>query len=213
MQEGVRRADANAVVDGALCVADAELLGAVMVGIERQARRDGACDEGAADRHAEAVRPDRQAAGPAAIALVGLADPPFRANEIREDVAVTPAAVSELRPVVEVCGLAAIVDRTVDGARSAENLALRDADRARGRSLAGLCFELPGDPQVGERLDEARGNADPGIGVGRTGFEDAHRLAGHGEAVGEDGSCGSAADDDVVELVHLRGLACSRTRR
>ena len=59
----------------------------------------------------------------AALVVLGLA-------EVGQHIIVAPAGVAELAPMVEVLGLAADVDQSVDRARSAERFAARRDDVA-----------------------------------------------------------------------------------
>ena len=114
MQESGGRADAAAVVNGALRVGDAFLRFAVVIGIARNAERDRACDEGLAERIAPVDIGDGQFAVAAAIGGVAVADAPFHAPEVGQHIGITPGAIAELRPGVEVAALAAIIDMAVD---------------------------------------------------------------------------------------------------
>ena len=204
-QEGARGADAPAVLDQPLHVADAGLRGAVVVGVARDAEAGDAVDEGFHERLAPVGVGDGQQAVAAAVVAVDAADAPLRALEVGQDVGVAPAAVAGLRPGVEVGGVAAIVDHAVDGARPAERAALRYEDGAVGGAGAGLRLELPGDARVEQDLDDAARNADHGVGVLRPGLQKADGNGGvFGQAIGEHAARGPGADDHVVELVRVR---------
>src|ERR1700758_454079 len=69
--------------------------------------------------------------GLAALPVLGL-------FEEGQDLVPAPAAIAELRPVVEILGLAAHINETVDRARPAEYPAARVQDRAPGGAGVGL---------------------------------------------------------------------------
>src|SRR6266850_34921 len=96
-----------------------------------------------------------QAAVAAAKGVVALPDAAFQPLEVRQDVRITPAPVSTLRPAVIIGPLAAIVDVPVDRARPAEGLAARREDAAPAGPLARLLGVKPVQPRLVEQLDEA----------------------------------------------------------
>src|SRR5215831_17242418 len=104
MQEGRRRADAQAVFDRALGVGDTLLDRAVVVGVAGDAERHRARHEGLAQRI-----------------------PPVHGGDGERAV---PAAIADLRPGVEILALAAIENMAVDRGRAAEGLAARRVDAA-----------------------------------------------------------------------------------
>ena len=114
MQERLRRAHAQAVLDGALAVGYALLDRAVVIGVARNAEAHGAFHEGLAQRILPVHGGDGEAAVAPAIGLVALADPPLQPLEIGQYVRIAPAAIAELRPGVEILALAAVVDVAVD---------------------------------------------------------------------------------------------------
>src|SRR5262249_2903763 len=106
----------------------------------------------------------RHAERPAAAAhRVLAADPRLRALEERQYVVVGPRAVAELRPVVEVLGLAAHVGEAVDLAGAAEAAAARVDHRAAGGVGIGLGAVAPRDGRVVEQLHEAGRDMDVGV--------------------------------------------------
>jgi hypothetical protein len=87
---------------------------------------------------------------------VGLvAGPPLGALEERQDVIPTPAAITELSPVVVVFRLAADVDQPVDRRRAAEHAAARIGDGAAVGAGIGLGLEAPGELLVVEQFHVA----------------------------------------------------------
>ena len=189
MQEGARRAHPAAVQDGALGVGDAFLDLAVVVGIARDAGLDRALDEGVAQRVAPVDVGDGEIAVAAAEGRIAVADAPFHAAEIGEHVGVAPAAIAELRPGVEVHGLAAIVDVAVDGAGAAERLAARGEDAPPARPRARLHAVEPVHARIVVGLDEAGGDVDVGVPVARARLEHAHAWWCHPPSAGWRARC------------------------
>src|SRR5262245_33630307 len=209
MQIAARRALAAAVLDDALDVADARLLGAVVVLVARDAHLDGALDEGLTKGIAPVEVGDGQVALAAAEQILATTpfpgDAPFGAPEVGQHVGVAPAAVAALRPAVEVEPLAAIVDMAVDRARAAQRLAARGGDRAAAGPFAGLGLVEPVHARIDQRVHEAGRDMDEGMPVARAGLEHADRdtriLA---QAAREHAAGRAGADDDVVECFHAR---------
>ena len=165
MQERLRRAHAQAVLDGALAVGHALLDRAVVVGVFGNAEADGACHEGFAERILPVHGGDGERAVAPAIGVVALADAPLQPLEIGQHVRIAPAAVAELRPGVEILALAAVVDVAVDRGRAAERLAARRVDAAAAGPGPGLLLVGPVDALHVKRLDEAGRQMDVGMPV------------------------------------------------
>src|SRR6516225_732836 len=72
--------------------------------------------------------------------------------EIGEHVVPAPAAIAELRPMVEILGLAANVDQPVDRGRAAQNPAARIRDGAAIGAGIGLGFKAPGSSSDGRAI-------------------------------------------------------------
>src|SRR5580704_5679553 len=64
--------------------------------------------------------------------------------EVRQHIVPAPAAIAELRPMIEILRLAADVAKAVDRRRTAEHPAARIDDRAAGGAGVGLRLEAPG---------------------------------------------------------------------
>ena len=122
MQKRGRRADTQAILDGALGVGNALLDRAIVVGVARNAEAHRTGHERFAERIAPVHGGDGQIAVTAAKGVVALADAPFQPLEIGQHVLIAPAAIAELRPGVEILALAAIVDMAVDRGGTAERL-------------------------------------------------------------------------------------------
>ena len=174
MQEGAGRAHAPAVQDGALGEGDAFLDLSVVIGIAGDTGLDCTLDEGVAQGVAPVDVGDGETAVAAAEGGIAVADALFHAAEIGEHIGVAPAAVAELRPGVEVHGLAAIIDVAVDGAGAAERLAAWGEDAPPARPRARLHAVEPVHALVVVGLDEAGGDVDVGVPVARTRLQHAH---------------------------------------
>jgi len=85
----------------------------------------------------------------------------FELAEIRQDVAIRPALVARLRPVVVVARLAAHIDHRVDRAGAALHLAARTIKRTVVEFLLGLAVVHPVIRFVVVRLREADWNLEP----------------------------------------------------
>ena len=69
------------------------------------------------------------------------AGPPLSALEKRQDIVPTPAAITQLRPVVVILRLAADIDEPVYRRRAAEDAAARIGNGAAVSARVGFCFE------------------------------------------------------------------------
>src|SRR6202042_171341 len=83
------------------------------------------------------------------------ADAMLEPFEIRQYIRITPAAIAELRPGVEILALAAVVDVAVDRRRPAERLAARRVDVAAAGPWTHLLLIGPIHAAHVEGLDEA----------------------------------------------------------
>ena len=176
-QEGARRAHPAAAIDRALEVADAFLGRAVVIMVARDTERDGAVDEGVAERVAPVEIGHGQPTVAAPKPVVAVADPSLRPLEIGQDVLIAPAAIAHLRPAVEVEALAAIVDVAVNRAGATEDLAARRMDAPAGRSRRWLRLVEPVHGRIHQSLHETGRDVDERVVVARPGFEHAHRRA------------------------------------
>jgi len=143
--------------------------------------------EGFAERIAPVHGGDSQIAVAPAKNILALADAPLQPLEVRQHILITPAAIAELRPGVEILALAAIIDVTVDRRRTAERLAARRIDAAAAGPGPRLLLVGPVEASHVKRLDEARRQVDVGMPVAGAGFE--HADAGariFAQPVGED---------------------------
>ena len=180
--------------------ADAFLLRAVEVGIDRPARLPTGLDEGF-DQWIRAAQVHHVERPADAVVGIGTALVVFGPPEPRQHVVPAPALVAQRRPVVVVARVAARIDHRVDRARAAQHLAARLV--AAAAVQAGLRHGLKA-PAAGPRARHQRqpgGAVDQHAGVGRAGFEQRHRdgrvLA---QSRCQHAAGAAAADDHVVEV-------------
>src|SRR5690606_35963279 len=76
--------------------------------------------------------------------------------EIWQDILVTPAGATHLRPAIIVILLAAIVDHAIYGAGAAKHLAGGQIKTASGRVGAGLCMPAPVHCRIIDHISDAR---------------------------------------------------------
>jgi hypothetical protein len=203
LQVADRGAAAPAVVGEELVVADAFLHAAVEVVGARHAELVRAGDDRldqlvlladvrALERPVRAVRRRRAA-------LVALA-----ADEVRQHVAPAPPRVAVARPAVVVLGLAAHVDQAVDRRAAAEPATARPVHAASVHPRIGVRREPPVVDRVEHRLAVPDRDVDPEVVVLGPRFEHQHARAAVGaQAVREHAARGAAADDHVVECIHV----------
>jgi hypothetical protein len=201
---GARRAPALAVLLGDLIDAEAHLMRAVEVGVHRQLQLPTGFQKIALERIAGSDAGDIQrTAGAVEAILHHLVVLGFL--EVGQHIVIGPAGVAERRPAIVVGAMAADIDHGVDRARSAQRLAAGlVADAA---VQAGLRHRLKG-PVIGfgRHLD---GNPDRGLDhpivAGAACLQQADADPGIlAEAARHHTAGGSAADDDIVELFHVR---------
>ena len=198
VQEAGGGAVPTALADGALVVADALLDGAVVVRVARHPGLLGAGDERLADRVPLMDVGDVLRA-PRAVEVVGAARTILSAPEVRQHVVVRPAAVAHLRPGVEVPGLAADVEVTVDRARPAQHLAAREEDRPVVDARPRVGRVAPVEARILEGLQEPDRCPDIGMRVRAPGLQHQHADARVlRQPVGQHAAGRAGADDDVV---------------
>src|SRR6202035_2793346 len=177
IQEGGRGTDAAAVLDGALGVGDALLDRAVVIVVSGNPEAHRAGHERLAERILPVHGGDGEIAVAAAIGVLALADPALHPLEIRQHVRITPTAIAELRPGVEILALAAVVDVAIDRGGAAERLAARRVDAAaagpRTRLVVGARFVFF-NVKV---FYKPRGKMDVGVPAARARLEHADAVA------------------------------------
>ncbi|MCY1401208.1 hypothetical protein D9M71_163210 [compost metagenome] len=204
MQEGRRRADPAAVLDGVGVVTHAFLMLAVEVLQHRQAHLLPGADHRLAQRIAELAGADVQrAAGAAqfvsaqlvvldgAEGLLHCRPAPFR-----------PGLVF---PALVVLRLTTHVDHPVDRAGAADDLATHPGFRRLGVREARLLHrEMPGVLRVAHQFRDTLGHLHQRAAVPVAGFQQQHLLAWiGGQAVGQHAAGRTGANDDVVEWGHV----------
>src|SRR5216684_8694736 len=155
---------APALARGRLMVADTFLARAIEIVIAWETQLHRALDEGLADRVpigniGDAERP----IGP--VERVGTPCLVLGTLEIGQHVLERPPGVAELTPMIEILGLAADIDHTVDRGGAAEHLAARPENAAIAGAGVGLGLVAPVDGRIGEGLAKAEGDMDPAVAV------------------------------------------------
>jgi hypothetical protein len=167
-------------------------------------------DTGGDDRFAQFGRIEqaRDAKRPfAAAPFVAAAFPALGAAEMPKRVGKTPAAVAELRPMIEIAGDRPHIEQSVDCTRSTQPLAAREQDRAiAGRRLR-LGAQLPRQLRVIEQPQETCRNARQRVPVGTARFHQHDAYARIiGEAVRQHAAGRAGSDDHIVGFVQHAGL-------
>jgi hypothetical protein len=179
VQVGPRGVPALAVVLRGLGGRNAELAGAVVVGVERNAFLDAGGTEGLVGRRGAAQVAHMQRAAVAVVLVVGEAVAVFRTLEQRQQVGVAPAGVARRRPAVVVVAVAAGVHHGVDGAGASQHLAARLKALAPAETLLRRGEVMPAVHQApGHHDDDAQRGPHEHRTVGATGLQHAHGGAG-----------------------------------
>src|SRR5207248_406289 len=126
----------------------------------------------AKERLVGGARGQERAFGAMELVLAGF--PAFGLLEIRQDAVPAPAAIAELRPMVEILGLAADIDHAVDRAGAAEHTAARIKDRAAIDAGIGLGRVTPGQDGVIEQFDVTGRDMDQRVAVGPPRLDQEH---------------------------------------
>ncbi len=143
-----------------------------------------------------------------AAGMAGRIDAALRAFEVRPHVVPAPAGVAHLPPVIEVRGHSAAIDQCIDGTRPADHAAARPIDAPPIEPGIRQRLVLPIDLRISECAPVADRRLDPESPVRAAGFENQYPVArSGGQAIRKDAAGGARADDDVVELIHLRELS------
>ena len=126
----------------------------------------------------------------------------FSLAEEGQDLQVGPLLVAEGFPPLEVLGQAAQVDLAIDGAGTADDLALGDVDLA--LLVVDGAVQIPGDRRSGLLALVGVAVADDvgemfRVGIVLAGLQEQDRAAGVlGQSAGDHGSGGTGAHDDHV---------------
>ena len=207
---GVEIADGGAhpaaAADRHLRHADAVLLRAVIVLGVGDADLAGGLDQRVVQRSGLDVLADLQRPVAAAIFLVTVALVAFHVAEDRQHLAIAPAAIAELRPLVVVLRLAAHEDHAVDRRRTAQQLAARNGNAALAGALVRLRRIQPVGGGVVDQPGEADRNARPRMAFA-AGFQHQHLVLRVGaQPIGEDRSGRARAHHDVIESLVFHSL-------
>ena len=199
-QIGARGAAATPPAAGLLAIADPAMRQRIHVVAVFEPDLPAGLDRRPAQRR-DVGHPRGEQRAALAAPFIGLALPILGLLEIGQDVVPRPAAIAELRPMVEILGLAAHIDEPVDRARSAEDLATRIEDRAPGGAGIGLGVIAPGQGRMVEQFHKAGRDMDIGAPVAPAGLDQQYpHLRVLAQAVGENAAGRSGADDHIVGL-------------
>ena len=198
---------------GLLEIGHAFLHGAVVVLVEGNADIPCAGDEVVGDRTPQPEvgnlqRPaDSVVFAGAALLVLGFL-------EVGQDIGVAPARIAQRNPALVVFALAAHVEQAVERTGAAQHFTARPLQLAIGDAGIGLGEVAPVQFRVVHGLEVTDRDVDPGIPVFAAGFEQQNAgLRILRQPVGQDATCRSGADYDVVEnFGHSRFLRVVRLR-
>ncbi len=199
-QIGARGTGAAAAAAGLLAIADAAMRQRIHVLAVVEPDLFAGFDRRAAQRrNVGHARGEERAA--LAAPFIRLAFPILGLFEIGQHVVPRPAAVAELRPMVEILGLAADINEPVDRAGAAQHPAARIEDRAPGSARIGLGVIAPGQGRVVEQFHKAGRDVDIGAPVAPAGFDHQHPGGGIlAQPIGQNAARRSRADDHIIRL-------------
>lgn len=132
---------------------------------------------------------DRLRAFPSAIPVFPVAKAVFKPPEMGEHIIVSPTGRAHISPLIKFLRLSAHKKHAVDGGRTAHDAALRQGNRTNPGPGAGLCCKRPDHLWIGDGLHEARGHSNEGVGGGKPGLHDAHRMSGIGQCGRDHAAC------------------------
>src|SRR6516162_4580194 len=136
-----------------------------------------------------------------AVKFIGSTLPIFRLLEKGQHIVPGPAAVAELRPVIEIFRLTADIDHPVDRAGAAQDPAAWVENGAPIGAGIGLCCEAPGQARVIHQFYVAGRNMDERVPVAPAGLEQHDLRAGvFAQPVGERAARRASADDHIIRL-------------
>ena len=140
-------------------------------------------------------------AGIAAVPVATLL-PALRALEIRQHVAVRPSLGPFLRPPLEILGIAADIDETVDRRRAAQHLAAGGMQAPAVKMRLGLGVIEPVVLRHVHRNGERRGHLDVNRAVGAAILEQEHAVPPiRAQPIRQYAARRTRSDDDIVELL------------
>ena len=151
-----------------------------------------------------------------AMHVVGTGMVVFVQFEIRQTVLPIPTFVTgEGSPLVVITGLTTHINHAVDAGAAAEHFAARVTQAAPIESVGRFGVIEPIGTRVANAIQIAHGNMHPVVIVLATGFDQQHAFGRVGtQAIGQQATGGTRADDDVVELrvAHVRSMWASQIR-
>ena len=137
--------------------------------------------------------------GLAAIQRVPLAQPRFKAFEVRQNISIAPAAVTQLGPGVKIHRLAAVIHKTIDRAGAAEGLTPRGGNHPPVGPPAGLGFKQPVHRRVFQGFHKAGRNMNKGVPVRRPGFKKADLMIRvFRQAIRQHTTCRPRPDNHII---------------
>ncbi|MNE33763.1 hypothetical protein D3C80_1274500 [compost metagenome] len=202
-QIGIGGGPAAAMMDRLLHQPETLLLGAVIVVGQLETGLRAGLNEGVEQRIVDRAalhmqRPIR--AAPALLAAMAV----FHALEVRQHIRIGPAMRAELLPAVKILGMATHVNEAVDRGGAADDLAARCGDAAVVEVRFGLGEIAPIIALHAHRPCECGRHLDEGAEIRPAGLDDDDGITTvFRQAVGDGGTCGAGADDDVICLHDL----------
>ncbi|MNL51449.1 hypothetical protein D3C87_1745510 [compost metagenome] len=131
----------------------------------------------------------------------------FHALEVRQHIRIGPAMRAQFLPAVEILGMAAHVNKAVNGGRTADDLAAWGGDAAIVEVRFGFGEIAPIVALHAHRPGECGRHLDERPEIRAASLDDNHRItAVFRQAIGDGGACGTGTDDDVICLHDLLSL-------
>src|SRR5881227_1715825 len=126
------------------------------------------------------------------------------APKIGQHILEAPAGIAELTPMIEICRLAADIQKAVDRTRPTQHFPARLDDAP----VIEFGFRLRGIEPVhlgiGEQLAVTERDVNPDVPVVTTGFEEQNAIAPRGgQAIGEHAASRAGTDHNVVERTRI----------
>src|SRR5205814_2445953 len=179
-------------------IRDAFLLLAVVIRSERKAGLLRRFDKAMGQGQDRAVILDDQRSALAAVSRIAIAAIRLGFAEERQYLVIAPAAAAHLRPIVVIGRITADIQHAVDRAGAPEGLAARPLQLAASRTGLAFAEEVPVDLSIVEDAQNAGGDMDPNVAVGRPGFEQHNLRSVFGEPARHDAAGRAGADNDVI---------------
>ena len=189
---------------GELEIPGAFLSGPVEIVVAREARLLRGGDESLAQRMRFTDIGDRERPADA-VQRVLATRLVLGAPKIGQHILEAPAGIAELTPMIEICRLAADIQKAVDRTRPTQHFPARLDDAP----VVEFGFRLRGIEPVhlgiGEQLAVTERDVNPDVPVVTTGFEEQNAIAPRGgQAIGEHAASRAGTDHNVVERTRIR---------